>query len=358
MGFLTKDLPPELCEYPTDVFVSYSHGAFSGQSNTRLKAWSQQFAADLREELVTAGLDGLSLFLDASDRQDESVDRTANLSTNLKVSVEGAGVLAALLSRPYLHSRWCTQEREWWFARNHPDRLGAGGRLFPCHVLPTEENDRPDPLRGPLGYLFYDKDKPSEQARPYTWGGTTADRDPYLSALLKLSGDIAQRLREIRKILDDRRTEWEQQQKAQAPGGQILYLYGRAESASDWAGACERLQQQAFVVNPEGPEPLTENGGLHPDSRSQLTASDGLLILGTSNGRALDSDMVVVGRRYRHLAIAERKAPLPCAIFDTVGPPLQQERRIRNATSLGISWIDGTRADWPQRLAGWLVDST
>ena len=55
MGFLTKGLPPELCQYPIDVFFSYSHGAFSGNSDSKLKRWSEQLADDLREELIALG---------------------------------------------------------------------------------------------------------------------------------------------------------------------------------------------------------------------------------------------------------------------------------------------------------------
>lgn len=357
MGYLTKDLPPELCEYPTDVFMSYSHGAFAGQSNTRLKGWSQRLADDLREELIGLGLDDLALFLDSAERQDEGIDRTVDLAGNLRSRVEGAAVLVALMSRPYLRSRWCTQERDWWSGRNTPDRLSVGGRLLLCRALPTDEAAWPEPLKGLFGYLFYDRDKAPDLARPFRYGGIETDLDRYMDALVKLSGDIAQRLKAARRVLDDRHRQWTQQQKAQAPGGQVLYLYGRQETADHWFGACARLLEHDFVVNPESPLPLTENGGLDPESRNQIVSSDGLLILGTDDGRALDSDMVVVGRRYRHLAIAERRASLPCAVFDTVGPSLQQDRRLRNATNLGIAWIDGTSTDWPQRLAGWLGEA-
>lgn len=357
MGFLTKDLPPALCAYPIDVFVSYSHGTFAGRSNTKLKQWSQQLAEDLREELIGLGLDDLSLFLDSAERQDEGIDRTADLADQLRSRVTGAATLVTLLSRFYLRSCWCTQERDWWTACNQQDPLGVGGRLFLCRAQPTDPEPLPTALEGLFGYLFYDPDKPPELARPFTYGGRDADRDQYLDLLVKLSGDIAQRLKAARRALDDRHLQWAQQQKAQAAGGQVLYLFGRQETAEHWLGACTRLQEHAFVVNPQEPAPVVENGGLDPESRNQIAASDGLLILGTADGRALDSDMVVVGRRYRHLAIAERRAPLPCAVFDTVGPPLQQERRLRNAANLGLTWIDGTRPDWRHQLAGWLGEA-
>ena len=82
------------------------------------------------------------------------------------------------------------------------------------------------------------------------------------------------------------------------------------------------------------------------------------MILGTADGRAVDSDMVVIGRSYRNWAIAQRDAPLPCAVFDTIGQPLNEERRLRNAENLSITWIDGTRPDWSRQLQSWLREAS
>jgi len=166
-----------------------------------------------------------------------------------------------------------------------------------------------------------------------------------------------QRLKAVREVLDQRHEQWKHQQKVAAASGQILYLCGRQEDAPAWTRACRRLQDQQFIVNPDRPQPLPATGGLVGDYRQQLLCSDGLLILGTQDGRAVDSDMVVIGRHYRNWAIAERHAPLPCAVFDTVGQSLQEERRLRNARNLGISWIDGTQSDWADRLLGWLREA-
>ena len=249
MGYLTKDLPEPLQTFPIDVFLSYSHGAFAGQSSSRLKAWSQKLADDLREELLGLELDDLSLFIDSSDREDEGVDRTERLAEQLKDRVEGAAILAVLMSSPYLRSRWCGQERDWWTGRNSPDPLAVGGRVFLCRAQPTDESEWPDALKGLFGYCFYDKDKRPDLARPFTYGGATSDLDEYLDALVRLCGDIAQRLKAIRGILDDRHRQW-QQQRATAEGGQILYLYGRQECAPSWTDTCQRLQGRRFVVNP------------------------------------------------------------------------------------------------------------
>jgi len=103
---------------------------------------------------------------------------------------------------------------------------------------------------------------------------------------------------------------------------------------------------------------VPENGGLDEESRQQLRYSDGVLILGTEDGRTVDSDMVVIGHHYRHLTVCERDSSFPCAVFDTVGQPLQEERRLRNASNMGIAWIDGTRPDWSSQLLDWLREAS
>ena len=144
MGYLTKDLPKELHDFPIDVFFSYSHGAFEGQSHSELKRWSQKLAEDLREELSFSGLENLSLYLDESERKDESVDPTEVLGSQLKEKASSAALLTLLMTPQYLRSEWCRWERAWWKERNHPDPLSVGGRVFVSRVYPTEEADWPD----------------------------------------------------------------------------------------------------------------------------------------------------------------------------------------------------------------------
>ena len=300
MGYLTKDLPKELHDFPIDVFFSYSHGAFEGQSHSELKRWSQKLAEDLREELSFSGLENLSLYLDESERKDESVDPTEVLGSQLKEKASSAALLTLLMTPQYLRSEWCRWERAWWKERNHPDPLSVGGRVFVSRVYPTEEADWPAELKGLLGYFFYDKDKPLEVARPFTYRGSDDDINQYKDALIRLSGKLVQRLKAVREILDHRHEEWKHQQKMTAASGQILYLYGRQEAVPAWQRTCKKLQDQQFVVNPDRPQPLPENGGLDAESRNQLRYSDGVLILGTEDGRTVDSDMVVIGHHYRN----------------------------------------------------------
>lgn len=358
MGYLTKGLPEALQEFSIDVFFSYSHAAFHGRSDSELKRWSQKLANDLREELLYLQFEDLSFFLDESEREDESVDPTEQLGDQLKANASSAALFTLLITPHYLRSEWCRLEREWWRQCNPSDRLSVGGRVFAAKVHPTAESDLPEELKNLPGYSFYDKDKPPVLARPYTYRGSKGDLDEYKTALISLCGLLANRLKEIREIFDQRYEEWKHKRKVSAEGGQILYLCGRQNDAHTWNSACERLQEKQFVVNPDSPQPLPENGGLDVEYRKQLLSSDGLLILGTEDGRAVDSDMVVVGRSYRNWAISKRDSPLPCAVFDIVGLPLKEERRLRNAQNMGIAWIDGTQADWSHQLRDWLREAS
>ena len=107
--------------------VSYSHGAFKGQHDSDLKRWSQKFAKDLRAEFAgSTEFQNISVFLDQSDRSDE--------------------LLTILMTPHYLRSAWCRREREWWCAKHHPDKLGAGTRIFMCRVRPTGNEPWPPEL--------------------------------------------------------------------------------------------------------------------------------------------------------------------------------------------------------------------
>ncbi|HEX5796126.1 MAG TPA: hypothetical protein VFY19_09800, partial [Geminicoccaceae bacterium] len=92
MSFLGKP-------FQHDLFVSYSHGAFADDHDSELKLWSQKFALDLRSEL--RGYDGfqeVSVFLDESNRSDENVDRTEQLTPLLQERVAGSALLVILMT--------------------------------------------------------------------------------------------------------------------------------------------------------------------------------------------------------------------------------------------------------------------
>jgi hypothetical protein len=341
-----------------DLFVSYSHGAFKGQHDADLKLWSQKFADDLRAELAgTTEFEKVSVFLDEGERSDENVDRTEQLTRLLHDRVAGSALFTLLMTPHYLRSKWCRQELDWWCEKHRPDTLGAGSRVYICRVRPSDGGAWPEPLKDVVGYFCYDRDKPPDKARPFTWKGSARDRDDYVDLLVDVSGEMMQRLRAIRAILDERRRREEQATKYAAANGQILFLHARPQAAPAWDQACDRLQEAGFSIVPDRPVPLAADGGLDPEYRTQLATSDGVLLLGTEDGPAIDTDIVVIGRNARHLAVAS-KPFLPCAVLNAAGEPLRTPRRLRNARNLRMGWIDQAVDDWPVQVRSWLLEAS
>jgi hypothetical protein len=89
---------------------------------------------------------------------------------------------------------------------------------------------------------------------------------------------------------------------------------------------------------------------MEAEYQAQLATSDGVLLLGTEDGPAIDTDIIVIGRNFRNLAVVNR-AFLPCAVLNMVGDPLKTERRVRNVRNVRMGWIDSTINDWPLRVA-------
>jgi hypothetical protein len=341
-----------------DLFVSYSHGAFAGKHDSDLKLWSQKFAEDLRAELAGAGeFDDVSVFLDEGERSDENVDRTEQLTCLLRQRVSKSALFTLLMTPHYLKSKWCRQELDWWGEKHHPDTLGAGSRIYLCRVRHSDSAAWPEQLKDVVGYFCYDRDKPADKARPFTWKDTRHDHDDYVNLLTDVSGEMMQRLRALKGILDEQRRQDEQARKYAEPNGLTLFLHGRESAKDAWERACDALQEAGFYVAPGGPVPIADDGGLHPEHHRQLKNSDGLLLLGAEDGPAIDTDIIVIGRNYRREAIAKGSS-LPGAVVNIAGPELRTERRLRNAQNLGLGWIDATIGGLPAQVRSWLVEAS
>ncbi len=343
-----------------DLFVSYSHGAFKGENDSHLKRWSQMFAKELREEFAgTTEFKDISVFLDESKRSDENVDRTEKLTGLLHDRVAGSALFALLMTPQYLRSKWCRQELDWWCERHHPDTFAAGSRISVCRVRPSDEDAWPERVKDVVGYFGYDRNKEPDKARPFTWRGSKRDLDDYNDLLVELSGDMMQRLRALKEILEERRRQEAQARKYVAAEVKTLFLHGRTGTEIAWGEACTCLQAGGFVVLPDGgPLPVDDHGGLNPEHQKQLKRSDGLLLLGAEEGPAIDTDIIVIGRNYRCEAIAQGSL-LPGAVVNMVGTKLRTKQRLENVKNLGLDWIDSEVVKHlPERIRSWLVKSS
>jgi hypothetical protein len=346
-----------------DLFVSYSHGAFAGNHDADQKLWSQRLAEDLRKELAgTAEFENISVFLDEADRPDENVPRTEQLTGLLRDRVAGSALFTLLMSPHYLRSKWCRQELDWWCEKHHPDTFGAGGRIYICRVRPSNEGTWPEPLKDIAGYFCYDRDKDPDRARPFTWRGSQRDLDDYNDLLVHLTGDIMQRLRAMSAALAQRREREKAAANLAADGGQVIYLHAREAHAKAWERASDTLEQNGFLVTPAEPDSIAREPKAIREIAERrvetMSGCDGVLLLGTKDGRALDADLVVVGRQDCNSARAITDRLLPCGVLNTAGAVVATARRRAMARALGIHWIDAGRDLWPGELKSWLIGAS
>ena len=258
----------------------------------------------------------------------------------------------------YLRSAWCRQELSWWSERTIPTRWGseAGSSCAGYGQARRSCGHRADsrrllPLRSEQG---------PDKARPFIWRGGNRDLDDYNDLLVDLAGDLMQRLREVRAALTS---------AASVRGGQRALPRRWASDLSSCprthAEAWERvsdLLRRGFVVLPTEPDPIAHDPTAIREIAEHrvetMSGSDGLLLLGTQDGRALDADLVVVGRQDRHSARARTDCLLPCGVLDTAGGAIATARRKATARALGIEWIDAARDLWPSEVKSWLNEAS
>jgi hypothetical protein len=350
-----------------DIFVSYSHGAGpSGKSP--LKQWSTAFVRALEEELRAHPdyRDTLAMFVDAHDRHEQSIDAMAPLTEQLEAQVGASSILLVLLSPDYQKSKWCGAERTWWAAQQAAVGLPADNRIAMVHIWPVpaewpggawprELADRDGkPL---LGYPFHEGD--GDTARPLGWTERdTAFGKDVRVALLKLSGALYYKLGQIKTDLARMRKEKEDTQRLAAQDGQTIYLHGREDEAKTWERTAVDLVEAGYIVVPGEPDPVGSEPARLTELRETrvetLSACDALVLVGR-DGRALDADLVVVGKHDRQSARARSKRWLPCALLDTIGAEVATPMRRTTARMVQTDWLDATHDRVAPVVKNWLV---
>jgi hypothetical protein len=348
-----------------DIFISYSHGDAEGTGQSRLKQWSQGFAAELEAELRTLDKFGqdVRIFLDQHHRASQGVDPMSALTEQLRGDIGGTALLVILMSPHYLRSQWCRDEREWWCEAQRGLALPADGRIAVARIWPTTEgwpatlNDsRGQPL---VGFCFYDKANAELRPQPYEWPEPTRDsRDPFRKELLTLVGWLSLKLDETRRRLDEQRSARDKTAKLAAEAGQVVYLHGRAEYKGAWERAADALGRSGLVVLPGEPDPVVNDMKRMQDVRAQrvqaMSGCDALLLVASDEGRTVDADLVVVGRQDRNSARALSNHLLPCALLNAAGEAIATPQRKGAARSLNVEWIEASQDPWTPAVQTWL----
>jgi hypothetical protein len=359
-----------------DLFITYSHGGDDGAGQGYLLPWSEAFKKELdREFRVNRKFrDDLRVFIDKDHRPGHGVDPMEPLSEELCKQIGGSAVVVALMSPDYLASDWCRRERDWWQARQRELDLPTKGRIAVVRSLPTEDS-WPELLTDTegnqlVGFLFHAAVEHTVEVRPLGWLDLPGDfgKEAH-TAILNLVGHLSPKLYDLRVRLEERRrakAEAEKLARAATGDGQpigegdavTIYLHGRVDQRRSWERAAAALIDGGFGVMPGEPDTVERDPIKLEDARAQrvrtLSDCDALLLVGSDNGRALDEDLVTVGRQDRNSARALSKRLLPCGLLDTVGAPIATPVRKATARILQTEWIDATHDPWTSEIRRWL----
>ncbi len=349
-----------------DIFITYSHGDADGDGIAKLKQWSEGFARELEEELKAMPdlAANIRIFRDENDQLASGLDPMAPLTEQLKEDVARSAILAILMTPQYLRSDWCKDEREWWLDQQGTADLPVDGRLAVARIWPTKDMDWPKELtdsRGHklIGRCFYDEARAEARPQPFAWPEPKPDTsDPFRGALLDYVGDLRVHLKKLKAIIEEKERRKAEEDRLALEGGQVIYLHGRQEFEDVWTLAGAELKRAGYTVFPSEPDPVSSDPRharrISDERVKTLSACDALMLLGTDDTRALDADLVVIGRNERHQARAFSDKLLPCAVVDKAGLAGAKPQILDNARDLGIHWIEADEGPWTRDIHPWL----
>jgi hypothetical protein len=343
-------------EFEYDVFVSYAHGDVRKMGNAALKRWSYALVDALEEELALDG-DDAKFFLDASD-----IDRHRELDKEIREAILASATMLVLMSPRYLASDACKTERALWFEKATSEALAEGReRILFARVLPVRDGDWPSEfLDGsgapPISRWFFEQPG-APKARPFGWPDFTAASREFRDEVVALAGDISVQLRNLKETIDRKKRAVAYAQKLREATGQALYLHARQRDLSEWESVRSRLISAGYGVA-GAPEQVSADPAcleaFDKESVRILTACDGLLLVAGEDLDQLASDIVVVGRQRRNLAIAKSKKPLPCAVVDHHFSADEKAILQQLARNMQVDWINSTASNWVGDIRAWL----
>jgi hypothetical protein len=334
-----------------DAFVSYSHGARPGQTDTPLKRWTLELINNLEQNVwsVDPELQHVTIWRDAHH------DPTLFLTDEIRRTVSASGILILVMSPWYLASKWCTDEREW-FKEQVQDRSRDQGRVFVIRALHTDEKNWPDFLRDTRGHAlpgfkFYDK----EDSVPHGWEGNYGEPKIYQQELQRLRVTLTKRLRELRANAE-RRVAAEAPPAAAAAAAtsrRRIYLHARPEHQPVNESIRRKLEEDGILPLCPAGDAGRDLADLLRKSKARMEAAkrcDAIALVRADGDDSFVGDLIEVGVDERERIETSRGAPLPCAVLDGSG---QQSLPI-DVSPWGIARFDVTQQDWPRQFHGWL----
>jgi hypothetical protein len=340
-----------------DMFFSYSHGDVLGQADAPLKLWSKQLHAALNQILALLLKRPPRIFLDESA---DGVDKAAHLAPELGEKVRRSALFQIIMTPHYLESEWCQKELRTFVRALAEDGKNAEGRVFIAKAMETMEMPWPAALcddegNRMVGWDFHARGHPFPHGFMNDW---RSGLPPEVSApLFEMAVAIQGRLRALEAAETERKAKAEGVGEMEDGLIKNIYLYGRADEASEWEATWKEIDAVGIHVLPGEPEPLDADDDADKRLSYAKLASrcDAMLMVG-SDGLKLDFDLDVIGRERRNFIASKFQKYLPCAVVDRRGD-LKRTAREGNAKRFGIDWIDAQSGDWPSDIRRWLQSS-
>jgi hypothetical protein len=334
-----------------DVFVSYSHGDPMRTGKSPLKTWSHALIEALIADITSLSdeFDKLAVWYD------RELDPTLQLTNELRSKVKVAAVLMILMSPRYLKSAWCGDERTW-FREQIEDREG---RVFIVRAVPTDESTWPDFLRDErghaiVGFCFHPPPQQSgDMVEPFGWPDLIERNEAFRRELANLRTWLTRRLRKLKERVASRATA---PPVSAIPGRPPrIYLHARPEHAELRAEIDSILRKhgECIIVPPLPPSACSSDPlGWMEESKARITAvryCDALALLRPSADPAFVGDLLDVGVDERERVRVARGAPLPCAVLDRSGAPLEVD-----AEGFGIERFELGNPQWAETFLAWI----
>lgn len=354
-------------EFKHDVFFSYAHGVVDGDATSNLRDWSRKLAEDVRKQLRTwKQFNDLTFYIDDSERDGERLAPTDGVHDGLRDAASASAIFLCALSDWYVDSEWCGKERGWW----HEHARAAIGRealaeierrfvliaqeLTDGREWPPELQDQSGgPLRGYRAYRSHDA-----VLKRVLLGISERDRAARQDLIIDLSGDLGETLKNIREALKTERAKRlsEAKLKGCAEFPASLFIHAPEDCSEAFDRAQRQLADEGYIVFPESHRPLPRNGRLTDAEMTELSASDGLMLVAGGTRRPLLADFVIVGRNIRRLLQAELLKLIPAGVLDPLGRDQHPRESVIGAQSLGLQWFEITDEAWPGRVKAWLAE--
>ena len=259
-----------------------------------------------------------------------------------------------VMSKHYLESSWCKDEREW-FRKQIEARPGDSGRVFVLRAQKTNTALWPDFLRDERGHAvpgfsFYDP----QNGYPWDYPDLRAPNADFGKELLKLQIWLVKRLRELRERAAKRESDRSSAARSlQAIGARRIYLHAPPDSESVRADI-------GRVLEGDGIMPLTAQTAAGKDlSDFQREAQalrieaakrcEALALLRVNSSESFVGDLLDIGVDERKRVADARGTPMPCAVLDRSGELLPFD-----VAPFGIERFDVNLSNWHGRFRDWL----